>query len=83
MVSATAAELSRDVAVLDRGFDDGLDAIGPDGAHTKGDDLARWRRGLSLSTEMVDEQVVVLVAGTTRVEFFRARVASRGDSIHT
>jgi hypothetical protein len=70
-----AAQLAGDVAALDRLLDDRLVAIGPDGARfTKGDDLAGHRSGSSVVSELVEEDVEVLVVGTTGVTFFTGRV---------
>ena len=71
-----AAQLAADVAALDALLDDRLVAIGPDGArHTKQDDLAGWRSGSSVITELVEEDVEALVVGTTGVTFLVARLA--------
>lgn len=71
-----AAQLGGDVAALDRLLDDRLIAIGPDGArHTKNDDLAGYRSGSSVITELSEEDVEVLVAGTTGATFFTATIA--------
>ena len=71
-----AAQLAADVAALDRLLHDRLVAIGPDGArHTKDDDLAGYRSGFSVITELVEENLEVLVAGTTGVTFFTATIA--------
>jgi hypothetical protein len=71
-----AAQLAGDVAALDRLLDDRLVAIGPDGARfTKGDDLAGYRSGSSVVSELVEEDVEVLVVGTTGVTFFTGRVS--------
>jgi ketosteroid isomerase-like protein len=71
-----AAQLAGDVAALDLLLDDRLVAIGPDGArHTKSDDLAGYRSGFSVITELVEEDVEVLFAGTTGVTFVTATVA--------
>lgn len=70
-----AAQLAGDVAGLDRLLDDRLVAIGPDGArYTKDDDLAAHRSGSSVITDLVEEDVEVLVAGTTGVTFFTGTV---------
>jgi ketosteroid isomerase-like protein len=70
-----AAQLAGDVAALDRLLDDRLVAIGPDGArYTKNDDLAAHRSGSSVITDLVEEDVEVLVAGTTGVTFFTGTV---------
>ena len=66
-----AAQIAGDVAALDRLLHDRLVAIGPDGArHTKDQDLAAHRSGSSVITELVEEDVEVLVAGSTGVTFF-------------
>lgn len=66
-----AAQLAGDVEALDRLLDKRLVAIGPDGGrHTKNDDLAGWRSGFSIISELVEEEVEVLVAGSTGVTFF-------------
>jgi ketosteroid isomerase-like protein len=71
-----AAQLAGDVEALDRLLHDRLIAIGPDGArHTKDDDLAGYRSGFSVITEMSEEAVEVLVAGSTGATFFTASVA--------
>lgn len=71
-----AAQLGGDVAALDRLLDDRLIAIGPDGArHTKNDDLAGYRSGSSVITELSEEDVEVLVTGTTGATFFTATIA--------
>jgi ketosteroid isomerase-like protein len=71
-----AAQLAGDVAALDVLLDDRLVAIGPDGArHTKSDDLAGYRSGFSVITELVEEDLEVLFAGTTGVTFVTATVA--------
>jgi ketosteroid isomerase-like protein len=71
-----AAQLAGDLTVLDRLLDDRLIAIGPDGArHTKADDLAGYRSGFSVITELSEEDVEVLVSGTTGATFFTAAIA--------
>lgn len=71
-----AAQRAGDVAALDRLLDDRLVAIGPDGArYTKEDDLAAYRSGSSVVTELVEEDVEAVVAGSTGVTFFTGRVA--------
>jgi ketosteroid isomerase-like protein len=65
------AQLAGDVAALDRLLHDRLVAIGPDGArHTKDQDLAAYRSGTSVITDLVEENVEVLIAGSTGVTFF-------------
>jgi len=71
-----AAQLAGDVAALDVLLDDRLVAIGPDGArHTKSDDLAGYTSGFSVITELVEEDLEVLLAGATGVTFVTATVA--------
>jgi ketosteroid isomerase-like protein len=71
-----AAQLAGDVAALDRLLDDRLVAIGPDGArHTKDQDLAAYRSGSSVITDLVEDDVEVLVAGSTGVTFFTGTLA--------
>ena len=54
-----AAQLAGDVEALDRLLHDRLIAIGPDGArHTKNDDLAGYRSGFSVITEMSEEDLI-------------------------
>lgn len=75
-----AAQLAGDVGALDRLLDDRLVAIGPDGArYTKDDDLAAHRSGSSVVSELVEEQVEVLVAGATGVTFFVGTVSGTFD----
>ena len=70
-----AAQLAGDVAALDRLLDDRLVAIGPDGArYTKNDDLAAHRSGSSVITDLVEDDVEVLLAGSTGVTFFTGTV---------
>lgn len=71
-----AAQVAGDVAALDRLLDDRLVAIGPDGSrHTKEDDLAGYRSGFSVITQMSAEDVEVLVAGSTGATFFTTTIA--------
>ena len=71
-----SAQRAADIAALDRLLDDRLVAIGPDGArYTKKDDLAGWRSGHSVITELVEEDLEALVAGGTGVTFFTGTVA--------
>lgn len=70
-----AAQRAGDVTALDRLLDDRLVAIGPDGArYTKDDDLSAYRSGSSVVTELVEEDVEAVVAGSTGVTFFTGRV---------
>jgi ketosteroid isomerase-like protein len=71
-----AAQLASDVAALDQLLHERLVAIGPDGTrHTKEDDLAGYRSGASLITEMSEEDLEVLVAGSTGATLFTATIA--------
>jgi ketosteroid isomerase-like protein len=71
-----AAQLAGDTTALDRLLDDRLVAIGPDGGrHTKEDDLAGYRSGSAVITELVEEELEVLVAGSTGVTFFVGSLA--------
>ena len=70
------AQLAGDVEALERLLDDRLVAVGPDGSrYTKDDDLAAHRSGSSVVSELVEEAVEVLVAGTTGVTFVVGRVS--------
>lgn len=70
------AQLAGDVAALELLLDDRLVAIGPDGSrHTKDDDLAGYRSGSSVISELVEQDVEVLVVGTTGVTFFVGMVS--------
>ena len=71
-----AAQRAGDVAALDRLQHDRQVAIGPDGArYTKDQDLAAHRSGSSVITELREEHVEVLVAGSTGVTFFTGTLA--------
>ena len=71
-----AAQRAGDVAALDRLLHDRLVAFGPDGArYTKDQDLAAHRSGSSVITELREEHVEVLVAGSTGVTFFTGTLA--------
>jgi ketosteroid isomerase-like protein len=75
-----AAQLAGDVVALDRLLDDRLVAIGPDGTRvTKDDDLAAHRSGSSVVSELVEEDVEVVVAGSTGVTFFTGTVSGTFD----
>jgi ketosteroid isomerase-like protein len=64
------AQRDGDVAVLDRLLDDRLVAIGPDGTRfRKEDDLGAYRSGSSTIDSLVEEDLEVLVAGTTGATF--------------
>ena len=63
-----AAQVAGDVVALDHLLDDHLVAIGPDGSrYTKDDDLGRHRSGSSVVSTLVEEDLEVLVSGTTGV----------------
>ena len=71
-----AAQRAGDVEALHRLLHDRLVAIGPDGArYTKDQDLAAHRSGSSVITELREEHVEVLVAGSTGVTFFTGTLA--------
>ncbi|GHJ11165.1 hypothetical protein TPA0907_55320 [Micromonospora humidisoli] len=71
-----AAQRAGDVAALDALLDDRLIAVGPDGrTFGKSDDLAAHRSGTSVLDELVEEELELVVAGTTGVTFFRGRVS--------
>jgi ketosteroid isomerase-like protein len=71
-----AAQRAGDVAALDALLDDRLVAVGPDGrTFGKADDLAAHRSGTSVLDELVEEELELIVAGTTGVTFFRGRVS--------
>jgi ketosteroid isomerase-like protein len=71
-----AAQLAGDVAALDQLLDERVVAIGPDGSRfTKDDDLGAYRSGSSVISHLVEEDVEVLVAGTTGVTFFTGTVS--------
>lgn len=70
------AQLAGDVAALELLLDDRLVAIGPDGSrYTKDDDLAGYRSGSSVISDLVEQDVEVLVVGTTGVTFFVGMVS--------
>ncbi|MBG6065356.1 nuclear transport factor 2 family protein [Micromonospora ureilytica] len=71
-----AAQLAGDVAALDQLLVDQLIAIGPDGrTHSKQDDLATHRDRRLVVQELVEEELDLLVVGTTGVTFFLGRVS--------
>ncbi|OAA26177.1 protein of unknown function (DUF4440) [Frankia sp. EI5c] len=71
-----AAQRAGDVAELSRLLDERLVAIGPDGArYSRSDDLDAYRAGTSVVTELVEEDLEVLVAGTTGVTLFLGTVS--------
>ncbi|GAA4566634.1 hypothetical protein GCM10023176_17140 [Micromonospora coerulea] len=70
-----AAQRAGDVATLDQLLHDDLIAIGPDGGrHTKQDDLAAHHDGTSVIDELAQEDLELIVAGSTGVTFLLARV---------
>ncbi|MFC5924364.1 nuclear transport factor 2 family protein [Micromonospora vulcania] len=75
-----AAQRAGDVAALDQLLVDQLIAIGPDGGkHTKRDDLAAHRDRTSVIDELVEEELDLLVVGSTGVTFFLGRVTGVFD----
>lgn len=75
-----AAQLAGDVAALDRLLHDDLVAIGPDGGrYTKQQDLDGYRSGSSVISELVEDDVEVLVSGSTGVTFFTGTVGGTFD----
>ena len=70
-----AAQLAGDVAELDRLVDDRVIITGPDGASaTKADDLAMHRAGVLKIDKLVEEDLQLLVDGSTGVTALRAWV---------
>jgi ketosteroid isomerase-like protein len=66
-----AAQLASDVAALDTLLDDRLVFTGPDGArYGKQDDLRVHRTGTQVIDALHEEDVTVLVAGSTGVTWF-------------
>ncbi|MGC4857218.1 nuclear transport factor 2 family protein [Micromonospora sp. DT4] len=75
-----AAQRAADVAALDQLLVDQLIAIGPDGRkHTKAEDLAAHRDRTSVIEELLEEELDLLVVGSTGVTFCLARVAGMFD----
>jgi len=71
-----AAQLTADADVLDALLDDRLVFTGPGGVlYSKADDLALQRSGQQRLTEVAEEDLQVLVDGTTGVTFFLGRLA--------
>ncbi|EWM64872.1 MULTISPECIES: nuclear transport factor 2 family protein [unclassified Micromonospora] len=69
------AQLSSDVAALDRLIDDRLVFTGPDGRlYSKQDDLHVHRSGQQTITRVDEEDLAVLVAGGTGVTWFLGTV---------
>ncbi|MFC4017734.1 nuclear transport factor 2 family protein [Micromonospora sp. GCM10011542] len=76
--SLQTAQRAGDVAALDQLMIDHLIAIGPDGRkHTKQADLAAHRDRTSVVEELVEEELDLIVDGTTGVTFFLGRVTGR------
>ncbi|WP_433343772.1 nuclear transport factor 2 family protein [Micromonospora sp. CA-111912] len=70
-----AAQRAGDVAALDGLLDERLIAFGPDGNRfTKQDDLIAHRDRTSVIDELVEEELDLIVEGTTGVTFFLGRV---------
>jgi ketosteroid isomerase-like protein len=64
------AQRDGDVTVLDELLDDRLVAIGPDGTRfRKDDDLGAYRSGSSTIDSLVEEDLEIVVAGTTGATF--------------
>jgi hypothetical protein len=64
------AQRDGDVAVLDTLLDDRLVAIGPDGTRfRKSDDLDAYRSGNSKIDQLIEEDLAILVVGTTGASF--------------
>ncbi|WP_435205539.1 nuclear transport factor 2 family protein [Micromonospora sp. bgisy143] len=75
-----AAQRAGDVAALDQLLVDQLIAIGPDGRrYTKAEDLAAHRDRTSVVEDLVEEELDLLVLGSTGVTFCLARVAGTFD----
>ena len=66
-----AAQRAGDVAALDQLIVDQLIAIGPDGGKH---DLAAYRDRTSVIDELIEEELDLLVIGSTGVTFFLGRV---------
>ncbi|MEV7327759.1 nuclear transport factor 2 family protein [Micromonospora sp. NPDC093244] len=77
-----AAQRAGDVAALDQLLVDQLLAIGPDGrVYRKEDDLAAYRNRTSVIEELVEEELDLLVVGSTGATFFLGRVAGVFDGV--
>ncbi|MFC6022639.1 nuclear transport factor 2 family protein [Plantactinospora solaniradicis] len=75
-----AAQRAGDVTALDQLLDDNLIAIGPDGGrYTKQDDLAAHRSRTSVIEDLVEEELDLVVEGSTGVTFFLGRVTGVFD----
>ncbi|MGC3862498.1 nuclear transport factor 2 family protein [Micromonospora chersina] len=66
-----AAQLAADAEALDELLDDRLIFTGPGGLlYSKADDLALQRSGQQRLTQVTEEELLVLAAGTTGVTWF-------------
>ncbi|MEU4366782.1 nuclear transport factor 2 family protein [Micromonospora chersina] len=66
-----AAQLAADAEALDELIDDRLIFTGPGGLlYSKADDLALQRSGQQRLTQVTEEELLVLAAGTTGVTWF-------------
>lgn len=75
-----AAQRSGDVAAFDELLHDDLFAVGPDGGtFTKQDDLRAHRERTSVIDELVEEDLRLVVEGTTGVTYFVGRVSGTFD----
>ncbi|RZT83665.1 uncharacterized protein DUF4440 [Pseudonocardia sediminis] len=71
-----AAQLASDIAALDELLHDDVVFTGPDGSIlTKADDLGAHRSGQQVLTRVDEEDLRVLVTGTTGVTWFLGSVA--------
>ncbi|WP_320066860.1 nuclear transport factor 2 family protein [Micromonospora sp. RTGN7] len=77
-----AAQRAGDVAALDGLLDERLIAVGPDGNRfTKQDDLMAHRDRTSIIDELVEDELDLIVEGTTGVTLFLGRVAGTFGSV--
>jgi ketosteroid isomerase-like protein len=75
-----AAQLASDVAALDELLDDRLVFTGPDGQlYGKQDDLRVHRTGTQVIDTLREEDVKVLVAGTTGITWFLGSLSGSID----
>jgi ketosteroid isomerase-like protein len=71
-----SAQLASDVAALDALLDERLVFTGPDGSlYGKADDLEAHRSGFQRMSQVVEEDLSVLVAGNTGVTWFLGRLS--------
>ncbi|MGW0216399.1 nuclear transport factor 2 family protein [Micromonospora chokoriensis] len=74
------AQRAGDADALDQLLVDQLICVGPDGrTYTKQDDLTAHRERRSVVQELVEEELDLLVVGSTGVTFFLGRVAGTVD----